>query len=292
MTGNQKVFMSLQAISQQNLLIPPDHRELFFKGISILTIDPYVNLFSYLFPSLGTCSSQKLQTDLSLEPMMPFVETEPMLEEIKALATHTGIKREISTYITLNQTLSSNGGRYSIGTPNLSIPVHYLFRPNQQGNFLNGAHGDWFRDSSWVFSDDETRFLIARELAKIQTSSLFLKIAIKVAIIAALVISFTDGIALGAALYIGILGVQLLLKRDSETKADIKAVETLRERKVVNPTSPALSALEKMGRQNLARRENSLLSRLYITQSGNNVLDFIHPFLTTRMEKLEAWGSR
>ena len=83
----------------------------------------------------------------------------------------------------------------------------------------------------------------------------------------------------------GTVGFYIVSERMFQARADLVGCEIL-AKKIPNAREAALSALEKMRQQNLYRRENNRLARLYITESGNNVLDFIHPHLTTRIGRL------
>jgi hypothetical protein len=82
------------------------------------------------------------------------------------------------------------------------------------------------------------------------------------------------------------LSLCIYTEKSIEAKADILAVDILRNAKVQDPVQVARDTLEKMRRQNLYRRENSIVAKVYITEDGNNVLDFVNPYLTTRMDLL------
>jgi len=289
--------MALPIAAAQPILAGAAHRlaiaseplEQLSRAVSALTIDPYKNALYYFFPFIGAWINnyQELRSDASLEAMMPPIQTEPMLREIKDLTECAGIKREITPHVALNHAFSSCGGTYSVTKPALFIPEQHLFRRAGNSPFTQEQPQEQLAQKRWVFSDDETRFLIARELAQIKEDSVLLKVAIKVAVLAAMFTIYASpfGWTIGVALCIGAIGMYIISERCLQMRADIVGTEIL-GKKIQNSVKVAIDTLEKMRQQNLYRRENSKLARLYITESGNNVLDFIHPFLTTRIEAL------
>lgn len=266
--------------------IGSDHLEQLSRAAEIAIMNPGKEALQYFFPSLGAFLSgfHELRLDPSLEAAMPQAATAPILAEITNLTNCAQIETTVVPYIALSHTFSSCGGTFSFTKPALFLPEQHLFRRNGHAPFTQGEAG-----SLWIYSDDETRFFIARELGQIKESSSLLKLAIKVAILAAVFIYFATPIgAAGAAiLFIGALGMYIVSERFFEARADLLGAEILQRRGIVNPKDVAIAALEKMRQQNLYRRENSSLARLYISESGDNLLDFMHPFLTTRIERLQ-----
>lgn len=285
--------MGVQAVATQGFSLASDHLEELSRGASVLTMDPMKSTLFYFFPFIGAFFSnyQQLRSDPSLEAMMPPAQTELMLREIQVLTDCAGIQREVVPYIALNHTFSSCGGSFSFTKPALFIPEQHLFRRAGASPFPQEQPLEQLRQKTWVFSDDETRFLICRELGQIGENSILLKIAIKIAILAAVFMIYATpfGWSAGVALWISAIGLYICSERYYQEKADIVGTEILGKR-IQNPVRVAIDALEKMRQQNLARRENSALARLYITESGNNVLDFIRrPYLTTRIECLRQY---
>lgn len=281
--------MAVQAAPAQPFLFVSEHLEQFSRGASALIVDPYKSALYYFFPFLGAFFNgyHELRVDPALEAMMPQAQTELIHREIQDLTNCAGIQREVIPYVALNHAFSNCGGSYSISKPALFIPEQHLFRKAGNSPFPQEQPNEGLKQKAWIFSDDETRFLIARELAQIKENSLLLKVAIKVAVLAALFTIYASpfGWTLGIALCIGAIGLYIVSERYFQSRADIVGTEIL-ERRVQNPARVALETLEKMRQQNLYRRQNSKIARLYITESGNNLLDFIHPFLTTRIEHL------
>ncbi len=268
---------------------PPEHLEQLARGISALTIDPYKNALYYFFPFIGAffANYQELRNDPAQEAMMPKNPTAIALKEIRDLTHCAGISREVLPYVALNHQFSSCGGSCSMTRPALLIPDHFLFRRNGLSSFSQEKPHENLRKQRWIFSDDETRFLIARELGQIKENSALLKIAIKVATLAAfLIVLASSSGALGAILYAGVLSTHLFFERMFQARADFAGVKIL-GKKIANPIKVAIDTLEKVRQQNLYRRENSKIARLYITQSGNNAFDLIYPSLTTRIKRLK-----
>ncbi|MGB7977924.1 MAG: hypothetical protein WCF19_02045 [Chlamydiales bacterium] len=277
--------MTLQVAALQGL-------EQLTSSISAFTIDPYKKALYYFFPPVEAFFNGyfPLQADPSLQPMMPPADAKKMLQEISDLTDCAGIRRTVIAYsaTALNDGFSNNGGSFSVGDPVLFIPLQHLFRPGKGDSpFGQEKPEEKLRDKLWVFSDDETRFLIARELGQISENSILVRVAIKIAVLATLFAIYASpyGWMLGLALCMGTVGFYIVSERMFQARADLVGCEIL-AKKIPNAREAALSALEKMRQQNLYRRENNRLARLYITESGNNVLDFIHPHLTTRIGRL------
>jgi hypothetical protein len=281
--------VALQVAAAKSFSIASDHLEQFSRGVSALTVDPYKNAIYYFFPFIGAFFNgyHQLRNDPSQEAMMPSAETDLILKEIEILTNCADIKREVIPYIALNHVFASFGGSFSITKPALCIPVQHLFRHNKASPFPQEQPEELLRQNAWIYSDNETRFMIARELGQIKDNSVILKVAIKVAVLAALFMIYATPFAwtAGIGLCIGAIGLYICSERFFQAKADITGTEILGKR-IPNSVPIAIATLEKIRQQNLTRRENSALARLYITPSGNNLLDFVHPFLTTRIECL------
>lgn len=281
------------ASSSSNYQFDLDHIENLTRGISALTIDPLKNIVYYVFPFLGAYTSSYIEmreNDPAQDAMMPQASKKLMLQEVKKLTDLAGIRRNVIPYCALNHHFSSCGGSFSITKPALFMPYQHLFRPSKSP-FGQERPEDGLEKETWYYSDDQVRFLIAREIGPIKENNALIRIAIKVALIAAafLIYSSPFGWIAGIALLAGAVGFYILSERLFEGKMDIAGANLLGKR-IANPQKAvevAIQTLEKMRQQNLIRREKSKISRLYITKSGNNVLDFNHPFLTTRIDRLK-----
>lgn len=282
--------MSVQAAALRPLPMRSDYvLEELSRAASAFTVAPVKSAVFYLFPALGAffSSYHPLRVDPSLEAMMPLADTEPMLKEIDVLTDCAGIKGGVLPYVALNHTFSHYGGSCSFTQPILFIPEQHLFRRAGQSPFPQEQPNEQLKEQEWVFSDDETRFLIVRELNEIKTNSTLLKVAIKVAILAFFFTIYATPFTwpVGFVLFIGAIGLYFISERYFQGQADLMAVEIL-EKRIPNAKQVAIDTLEKVRQQNLYRRESSHLARLYMTESGNNLLDFRHPFLTSRIAKV------
>ncbi len=216
--------------------------------------------------------------------MMPKNITRDILDDIKKLSEYAGIKDRIIPYTALNHHFSSYGGSFSISSPVLFLPHQHLFRPDGQ-DFTREAQKP---NSIWVFSDDETRFLIARELGQIKENNSLLHVAIKVATVAAFLSIFAAPFSFyGFALTLVVLGSYILSERSLETSGDLRAIEILEKYGVKNPKQVAIDTIKKLQEQNRHYYENYPLTQWYISkESGDNWLDLTSPFLSSRLRIL------
>lgn len=269
-----------------SITFPPDHLEQISRSASIFTVDPFRTTVYYFFPFLSAFFSaqQPLVVDPTQEAMLPNEPTRKILKEITDLTHCAGIQRAVTPYIGLHHQFQSFGGKFSLSNPVLFIPDQYLFR--RKHNCFGEGDGQ-LKNHSWIFSDDEVRFFICRELGQMKENNALLRVAIKVSILASLFILYTSCLnpLVGFALFIGALGLYFISEKIFQARADRIGVEIL-GKKISNPKEVAIQALEKMRKQNLMRRENSSFAKWYITKSGNNVLDLVHPYLTTRIKAL------
>jgi len=284
--------MPAQVAAASYFPIPSDHLEQLSRGVSALTVDPYKNAINYFFPFIGAffAGYNELRNDPAQEAMMPVGPTTRILKEVEALTDCAGIERKVIPYVALNHSFSSCGGGFSLTTPALFIPDQHLFRRDGKSPFGQEQPQERLRENRWIFSDDETRFLICRELGQIKENSALLRIAIKVSVLMALFVIYASpfGWPLGLALFVGVLGLYIISERCFQGRADIVAAEIL-GKKLNNPQRAAqigIDVIEKIRQQNLYRREQSGFACLYITETGTNLLDFAHPSPSTRAEKL------
>lgn len=284
--------MAVQAarFSAPSLQLDLDHTEQVIRTISAITIDPFKNILFYVFPWIGAMSGNYIEmrgNDPAQEAMMPAAPKASILREICLLKNAAGIRGKVIPYTGLNHSFSNCGGGFSLTNPALFIPHQHLFRagrnPFTQDNDL--PLGDW------NYTDDETRFLIARELGHIKYNDQLLRIAMKITLLAAIFTIYATPIGMfgGCAGLAAAVALHLISEKCFAAKMDLVAVEILSHHINDRPRAiqTALSALNKMIRQNIARRENSRICHLYISKLGNNLLDFQNPFLTSRIQRLQ-----
>jgi hypothetical protein len=290
-------------------MIPVQHSEHLSRAFYALTIDPAMDILYYFVPFIGAWLKgyYPLVNDPSQEAMFPSVPTQFALRDIRDLTEAAGISRSITPCIGLSHYISSFGGKYSISQPTLMIPDQALYR---KGNPVFGSNPS-YQGNIWICSDDEVRFLLARELAHINMNNSLLRIAIKIAVVSAIIFVFSNPIngALATYILISALATYLFSERHFQSSSDLKAIDILekynieklkkrgkssertpaifRNQKIKNALEIAISTLEKIRKQNLYFRENSFIAKIYISKSGNNYLDLLHPTLTSRIQKMQ-----
>lgn len=273
-----------------NIHFPSDHMEHLSRAASVLTVDPLRSILFYAFPRLGAYFNgyQELRGECCPGTDAEAVAaTRRILAEVEQLRRCAGI-REITPYVALNYEFACAGGAYSLTKPALLMPEQHLFR--RTGRAFAG-NGRW-QESTWVFSDDQIRFCIARELGQIKENSILLRIAIKVCLIAAVFAIYATPLGWGAGLPLlaGAIGLYIASERLFQGRADQIGAEILGKR-IGAPRSAvaiAIETLEKQQAQNLYRRGITPLGKWYITRSGNNTFDLLHPYLSTRIERLQT----
>lgn len=270
-----------------------DHSEQVLRTVSAITIDPFKNSLFYFFPFLQAFSNSYVEirkNDPAQEAMMPALTKGMILREIRDLTEAAEIKRILIPYASLNHSFLSCGGSFSWTRPAIFMPHQHLFRIGKSP-FTQETPQDQLAADPWKYTDDETRYLIARELGHIKQNDQLLRIGLKIALIAIVFFFYASPISFisGCFLLALSIGTHLISEKSCEAKMDVIGVDIL-TRRLNNrrrAIDTALSTLDKMRRQNLFRRQHSKLCTLYITKSGNNVLDFNHPFLTSRIERLQ-----
>jgi hypothetical protein len=265
--------------------------EQIWRSLQNAVLDPYKNTLYYIAPVFGAFSSGYTSinpADCGQKEMIP--KAEKFLEEVETLRKCAGLWREVSLYTALNFHFTSFGGALSLTSPILVLPYHRLFRPDK-GTFGDGLKQEELARNIETLTDDETRFYITREIGHLKYNDAALKTVAKVIILAEIFCLYTTPI--GWAGTITLLGtaltMYLIADKCYECTMDLFAAKVLgialRDEK--KALGAAISALEKQRLANLERREKNSFCHVYLTPSGNNVLDLKHPFLTSRIEKLQ-----
>ncbi len=264
--------------------------EQIWRSAQNVMLDPYKNTLYYFAPILGAFSSGYTSidpNDIGIQRMVPQAKT--FIEEVETLRKCAELGREISLYTALNFHFTSFGGGLSLTRPILVLPYDRLFRPNQ-GYFGDGLHQAELAKNSNTLTDDETRFYILREIGHLKYNDAALKTVAKIILIAAAFSLYATplGWAGTTALLATALTMYVIADRCYECTMDLFAAKVLGkvlvdEKRAVNAS---ISALEKQRAINLERREKNRFCKFYLTESGNNLLDLKHPFLTSRISKL------
>ena len=258
-------------------------------GAQNIALDPIKNTIYYFVPFFGAMSSKYTPiapNDASSLHIISDVAKDRILNEVECIRKCANLYRKVQVYTALNVSPLSYGGSLSLTQPLIVIPYENLFRPTGS-SFGEEKFEEGLAKNIHVFSDDETRFFIAREMGHLKFNDAIFKTAAKVMLIAAALILCTTPLGwLGTAAIVGgAFMIYLIADRVYESKIDIFAAKTVAlaigdDRRAV---SAALNALKKWRAQNLERREKNLLNRLYLTQAGNNLFDFKNPLLSSRI---------
>ena len=255
-----------QPVKILSRMIPAAHLEAAWRGIGSFTVDPCRAVAYYLCPRI----------EAWLSGYQPFPQ-EPDQDSIaQAVKKITGEK--VALYVGAHHLFFSRGGPWSPFKPALFMPYKHLLR-HPHSPFGSEQPNEKLKDNPQVFSDDETRFLIQRELRQIGANNALIRVAIKISLLAAAFTIYATpyGLSLGIPLCLAALGLYIISERCFQSKAD-----------QVGDPSVGIATLEKIRRQNIHLREHSRLAKLYLTKHGNNLLDFTHPFLTTRIDRLRG----
>ena len=245
-------------------MIPAAHLEAAWRGIASFTVDPCRGVAYFLCPRI----------EAWLSGYQPFPQESGQADVAKDLQAITGQK--VALYVGAHHLFFSRGGSWSLFKPAIFVPYKHLFR-HPHSPFGREQPNENLKNLLWTFSDDETRFLIQRELRQIEANNALVRVAIKISLLAAAFTMYATpyGLSLGVPLCLAALGLYIISERCFQAEADR-----------TGDAGIGIATLNKMRLQNIHLREHSRIARLYITQSGNNLLDFTHPFLTTRIERL------
>lgn len=278
---------------QASWRIDLDDSERLVRGISELFIAPMRNGLYYIFPFLASYSysAVEMKRDDPTQYMFPTADKISILNEIDELKQAAGIKRKVTVYGLLSHSFLSYGGSLSLTSPSLFFPYQHAFRAEKHP-FTKEDATDGLNESRWHFTDDETRFLLARELSNIRGDNSLIRLAVKVTLLAAAFVFYATPIGWigGLALAVAAIALYIFSEKQAERLLDLNAVRIVAKRTgdFKRSKDAALSAIQKLIDRNLEKRRTNKLCRLYITKKGNNTLDFNHPFLTSRYKNITS----
>ena len=261
-----------------------------FSEVQNVALDPVKNTIYYFMPFLGVMTSKYTPIASNTLSIMSDASRERIQKEVERLRQCADLSRKVNVYTALNLPPMSYGGSLSLTHPVIVIPYEQLFRPSGS-SFGAEKSNENLSKNIHVFSDDETRFFIAREMGHLKFNDAIFKTAAKVLLITAALILCTTSIGwIGTAAIVGgAFTIYLIADRIYEAKIDIFATEVVAraigdDRRA---TTAALNALKKLRSRNLEQREKNLLSRLYLTKAGNNLMDFKNPLLSSRIQGMQ-----
>ena len=265
----------------------PAHLELAASLYRNITTSPIKTAVYQFMPRFGIWSyNSAIQIDAAdstQEALIPNRIRDPILREIKILSQSARLKSAPHVYTALTYSYSSFGGAFSFLRPILLVPYHHLFRFGQASENRS--------DGLWTFTDDETRFWIARQIVQIKENHGLYRIALKVILFSILYFLYSHPLTRFAGMSLGALAIAgyLLLERKRENQSDLKAVRLLANRTGdwERAKRAAVFALKKVERQNIHRWNHNLICRIYINRSGQNFADLTHSLLKTRIQNIQ-----
>jgi|GEM_PF-6290731 len=253
-------------------------------AISSLTLSPPRQIIYYLLPRLAgwfAGSTPLSSHDISHTAILSPDKKQKILEDFQSLVNASNIPRAVNLSTQLNHVFWHAGGLFSITSPTVFVPFSHLQHTTTSPN-------------CWQYTQNQTKFLIARELAHIGDPFQFVRLILKIAFVASAIFVFATPTSLlfAGCLLTSILILHFASGRLATARADREGMKILRT--VVDNThqgtsqakAVAISALKAQIDQNLERRKTSLLARLYISKHGNNFLDLSRPLLSTRIKDL------
>ena len=274
------------------IYLDTSHVEEGLRLFTAVTISPFKNIVFHLIPTLGAMMTGGIllrSNDPTQESMMSSHVKQRIIEEIRVLSQAAGVSPEPNLYTALSSLFSTYGGTLSLERPILCIPYQYLFRQGRNP-FTQETSQDALANDPWNFTDDETRFLISRQLAQLKGDNL-LRIAIKIALFTILYFVYINPLSMAMGITAGLLALAIYLACEItfEANSNREGFEILARRfdNRERAQRAALSALEKLKRQNILRRECNLLCRIYINEIGTNYLDLAHPSPQSSIDQIE-----
>lgn len=278
-------------------------------NISLLTTNPIANSIFYFFPSLSKLTTSDRQLNKRDDSLNEFVDHETRLywrREVKQLLkcagwdTRSENDGKVDIYLSLNNTIDSCGGRWSLGVPLINIPMSrsaLAQRPDEDlakgKNFASPAI-----QGRWHLSHDELQFFVARAIAYVQHNHSFCRTLVKAALLAVGVFPILCSIGLLAKIGMGAaaLGVHIYNERSFQGELDIWALQILEARygdqkKAFNV---ALGALRKLQDRNFAALRENPARRWFICdrnwlgfERGDHILRVNEPPLSRRIHRIE-----
>lgn len=269
--------------------IDASHLENWNNAYNSVTTTPFKSALFQFIPYFATPrhNSVELKRGDSLgEGIFPSRLKEPILDEIEQLARCAFLNRSPSVHAILGHHFFHYGDGFSLTKPTIIIPHQILFRLGRS-SFTQEKPEERLSSDLWNFSDDETRFLIAREIAQIKDHRPLFLLILKIALFAVLYLLYSNPFSMPIGMALGSFFIMsyFACERKCQQLSDRKAIEIL-TRRIENPTqarNAALSALEKLRLQECARRERNALCKVYISRNGDHYLDPIHPLISFRI---------
>ncbi len=268
--------------------IEPDTLEQTWRMAYMVSSGFFKNVLCHFFPRIGSFSYSYMEVNQS-NAFMTQHATSALLSEVEEMKGYAGLSKAVDLYTGTMHSMHSYGGQCSLTHTFISIPQHYITRPDAPdfGKELSGE----LQNSLVHFSDDQTRFLLAREIGYIKHNHTFLRTVIKIALLAAGLLASIPpyGALLGLLAGSAALACYVANERSFQQKIDAVSINIL-EKKYGDRNKAVqigIDTLEKMRQRNLEKRKQNPKTELYLSEEGNNWFDITTPSLTSRIEKLK-----
>ncbi len=269
--------------------------------ISTLTIGPIHSLACFFFPSFGAGLSnyQHLrESDTTQNSPLPLLHKENLFREIRELKSYAGLDREISVYFGSINHPHSYGGQFSFTDSLVAIPTDWVIRPNGKifGSKESATHDFSNENDKDLYSDDETRFFIAREIGYIKRNDALFPLLTRIILLCASLFFYFAPyswlICLGIAACA--IGLNILSERINQKEMDFAAINILAQKlgDTEKAKQVAIRALSKIQKKNIERRTYNKITRLYVRENGDNMLNFLCPTLSSRIQSIRDWKSK
>ena len=231
-----------------------DHLGELARAVALITTDPFRGIFYFFFPGLNAYFSNHTNINpkdgskddantaaLWRDPKK--IKRTRVVNEINLLRKAAGICRNIGSYTRISApAYDSCGGSCSITNPVIVMPHSHMRLTGNQKPFakepidfdkkLEPYSPAAIPLDNWKFTDDETRFFIAREVGQIGANYSILRVIIKVLFVAALfsIYALPVGWIGGMVLLLIDIGIYIISERCIQSHLDLRSVDILTKR--------------------------------------------------------------
>jgi len=272
-------------------------------GLKSVTIDPIKDIICYAVPWIKATFERHVFVMEANRPLVKFMGGDEVVDslqkEFKELASAAEINNEeIYLYTSLGARFS---GFRSLTGNVVTFPIEHIAHKNL--SYVN-IHETLLTDQQlenekWVFSENETRFLLGLSVAELAILP-FLKVAARVAILVLLIGLFFTPLNVfsgGTVFFIGVF-LYYTIERIIGNRIDLCAQKMLKQRFINAGMKPkdahnqaaivAINTLKKKQLQQLEMRDQGPIYRFFITANGDERFNRTIPPVKKRIARLEA----
>ncbi|OGN64680.1 MAG: hypothetical protein A3E80_00295 [Chlamydiae bacterium RIFCSPHIGHO2_12_FULL_49_9] len=262
-------------------------------AISALVMKPIEEIGCYLFPQVGSLLFKyvpmKREEDSASEAQMPHQTKIRVLDELDDLIKAADLEhKHIVPYVSSNEGFSYLGGFCS---SSIVFPKDQLFRIGKN-SFGEETEKDRLANETFRFTDGEVRFMTARLLSHIKHNDDLIRVALKVLAIAAILFTLLTpvGLFMGLSIFGALVALHIITQRHLEKKADDLAVKILSKLKGQDERQAAeiaISAIEKIRKQNIEKRKSETFGKILYTKKGDERFNWTSVPLARRIALLQ-----